>query len=77
MARIAGVKMQNDEKGRPASITINLKKHPQAVGPLQNLGLLEKSPLQNEIDENPDNYGTVDEVFDRLEQTIKGWKWAL
>jgi len=75
MAKIAGVKMQNDAKGRPASITINLKKHPQAVGALQNLGLLEQSPLKKEIEENPDNYSTVNEVFDRLEHTIKGWNW--
>jgi hypothetical protein len=75
MARIAGVTTHKDEKGNLTHVTINKKKHPEAVEALKGVGLLEKTSLQKEMDVNPGNYRTVDEVFDRLEETVKSWEW--
>lgn len=75
MARIAGVTTQKDSKGNPAIITINLKKHPEAVPVLKNLGLIEKSDLRKEVEANPENFMTVDECFDNVQAHVKEtWK---
>ena len=75
MARISGVKTGHDSQGRLATITIDLKKHPGAVELLKDAGLIEKSTLRQEVEANPENYSTVNEVFDRLEDNIKSWEW--
>ena len=43
MARIAGIQIEKDVKGRPAYARINLKKHPKALELLTNIGAIEKS----------------------------------
>ena len=75
MARIAGVTTQKDTRGKATNITINLKKHPEAVGALKELGLIEKSNLQKEIDVNPENYMTVEEFRQKGHDLIKE-NWA-
>ena len=71
MARIAGVKTERDSQGNLASITINLKKHPEAVEALKGVGLIGKSALQQEIEENPEKFMTVEELRERLHKTIE------
>lgn len=75
MARIAGITTTKDAKGKLASITINLKKHPQAVPVLQGVGLLEKSSLRQEVEANPENFMTVDEAREKSLENVRAiWK---
>ena len=77
MVRTAGVKTTNDSRGNLKTITINTKKHPQAVELLKEAGLIEKDPLQREIMENPEKFTTVKEGFKRVKQEVRtSWeKW--
>ena len=75
MARIAGIKTQTDSRGKLASITINAKKHPNAVEALKGLGLLEKSALRQEVEANPDNFLTVEEARAQTHEFIKKLPW--
>jgi hypothetical protein len=38
MARIAGIQIEKDSKGRPAFVRFDLKKHPEALELLTKLG---------------------------------------
>ena len=44
MARIAGIQIEKDVKGRPAYARINLKKHPEALEFLNNVGAVDEDP---------------------------------
>jgi hypothetical protein len=46
MARIAGVLTKKDTKGNITHVTINAKKHPDAIGKLKDMGLIEKSQFE-------------------------------
>ncbi len=50
MARIAGVTTQKDSKGALTHITVNLKKHPEALPVLKNMGLVEKTKFELECE---------------------------
>lgn len=77
MARIAGKSTTKDTKGNPESITINLKKHPRAAELLKDMGLLERNNLQQEVEDNPTNFITLEELRQHGQQQIKRvWaKW--
>jgi hypothetical protein len=48
MARIAGIKIEKDAKGRPAYARFNLKKFPEALELLQKYGALEEDEFEKE-----------------------------
>jgi len=50
MARIAGIQIEKDSKGRPVYARINLKKHKDAITYLQEKGVIENEPEINEAD---------------------------
>ncbi len=70
MARIAGVTTKKDTRGNITHVSISAKKHPDAIVKLKEMGLIEKSQLQKEVEENPANFMTVEEMEKRLLQKI-------
>lgn len=48
MARIAGIKIEKDSKGRPAYARFNLKKHPEALELLNKIGAIEEDEFERE-----------------------------
>jgi hypothetical protein len=52
MARIPGIQIEKDSKGRPAYARINLKKHREALPYLQQIGAIEL----NEPELNKEDY---------------------
>lgn len=66
MARIAGIQLEKDSKGRLAYARINLKKHPEALKLLNQIGAIEKSKDDKDWDEalTPDEFMTeVDTIL--------------
>ncbi len=71
MARIAGVTTQKDAKGNITHVTINVKKHKEAVPVLQTMGLMEKT----KFDMDWENAMTVEEARAASHQHIRTlWK---
>lgn len=58
MAKIAGVTTKRDTKWRLSEITINAIKHPDVVGRLKEMGLVEKSQFEKDCEKGI----TVDEA---------------
>jgi|688.fasta_scaffold130700_3 hypothetical protein len=50
MARIAGVTTKKDTRGNITHVTINAKKHPEALGKLKDLGLIEKTQFEKDYE---------------------------
>jgi hypothetical protein len=50
MARIAGVITKKDTRGNITHVTINTKKHPEALGKLKDLGLIEKTQFEKDYE---------------------------
>lgn len=48
MARIAGVQIEKDSKGRPTYARFNLKKHPEALALLNKIGAIEEDEFERE-----------------------------
>ncbi|HEX3006885.1 MAG TPA: hypothetical protein VHO90_04655 [Bacteroidales bacterium] len=48
MARIPGVQIEKDSKGRPAYARFNLKKHPEALELLNKIGAIEEDEFERE-----------------------------
>ena len=67
MARIAGIQIQKDVKGRPAYARINLKKHPEALELLTNIGAIDK----NKSDKEWDDALTLDEFMNEVSAMLK------
>jgi DNA-binding transcriptional ArsR family regulator len=42
MAKVAGIKVEKTVKGVPTVVSINLRKHPQFVPLLEEMGIIEK-----------------------------------
>jgi hypothetical protein len=71
MARIAGVTTQKDTRGNITHVTINTKKHPEAVGKLKELGLMEKTQFEKDFE----NGTAIEETRIELIEFVKGlWK---
>lgn len=65
MARLAGIQVEKDTKGRPAYIRINLRKHGKEIEPfLQKIGVIEQ-------DQDWEQGITGDELLARLRPRIK------
>lgn len=72
MARIAGVKTTKNASGKLTHVTIDVRKHPQAIGTLKEMGLLNKTQFEKECEEAI----PVDVFFDKLKSRIKQYKWS-
>ena len=48
MARIAGIQIEKDSKGRPAYARFNLKKHPEALELLNKIGAITEDEFEQE-----------------------------
>jgi hypothetical protein len=71
MARIAGVTTQKDTRGNITHVTINTKKHPEAVGKLKELGLMEKTQFEKDFE----NAITLEQLREDLHKhKSKSWK---
>jgi hypothetical protein len=71
MARIAGVTTQKDTKGNITHVTINVKKHQQAVPVLQEMGLMEKSQFDKDFERGI----SIEESRSRTHAYIKNLPW--
>lgn len=71
MKTIAGVVTENDNQGNLHKITIDLKKHPEAIAPLKELGLINEIELKEIIAANPERYMTVNEAKRSITTHIK------
>ena len=71
MARIAGIKTIKDSRGAVTHITIDIRKHPQAINTLKRLGLIEKT----QFEKNCENALPADEVFKKVHEFIDGLEW--
>ncbi len=71
MARIAGVITKKDTRGNITHVTINTKKHPEAVGKLKELGLMEET----QFDKDCEGAISLEELREDLHSHIrKVWK---
>lgn len=68
MVGIAGVKTERDSRGNLVSITINLKKQPEALPLLKSIGLVEKSEAEKYIES--ETWVSVEEARDRLLKVV-------
>ncbi|MEI6122273.1 MAG: hypothetical protein WCQ95_01460 [Bacteroidota bacterium] len=70
MARIAGIQIEKDSKGRPVYAHINLKKYKEAIPFLAQIGAIEA-----DIIINPDDYISSNEfwkiIFDHVDKKSK------
>lgn len=71
MTRIAGIQTETDLKGNLKKITIDVKKHPQAINALKEAGILPKTPFEIECE----NAIPAEVVFEKLREKIKHHKW--
>ena len=67
MARVSGIKVERDTKGRPTYARFNLKKYPEALELLQKYGALE----ENEFEKEWERGITGNELMNRLQPRIK------
>ena len=67
MARIAGVTTQKDVRGNITHVTINVKKHKEALPVLKELGLIEKTQFEKDCE----GAISIDEAFDDVQEHIK------
>ncbi len=75
MPRIAGRKTKRATKGDIRKIVIDAKKYPEAMEALRGLGLIEKSLLQQEVEENPEKFMTVEDSFSKVKENVrKSWE---
>jgi hypothetical protein len=67
MARIAGIKIEKDNLGRPAYARFNLKKHPEALELLNKIGAIDNDESENEWKKGI----TGTELVERLKPRVK------
>jgi hypothetical protein len=70
LAKIAGITTKRDSGGTITHISIDANKQPVALAKLMEMGLVEKSLLQKDVEENPENFMTVEELEKRLLQKV-------
>ena len=46
MARVAGIQIEKDKKGRVAYVRINVKKHPEFIPQLEQLGAISEDEFE-------------------------------
>jgi hypothetical protein len=67
MARIAGIQLEKDRKGRLTYARFNLKKHPEAIQLLTKIGAIKKEDFEAEWEKAI----TGDELMNRIKPRIK------
>jgi hypothetical protein len=67
MARIAGIQIEKDTKGRPAYARINLKKHPETIVYLNKVGAINQEKEDSDLEIGI----TGDELMSKLKPRIK------
>lgn len=70
MARIAGVQIEKDSKGRPAFARFNLKKHPEAIELLAKIGALDEDDFEKEWG----NGLTSEQFKEDMHKRINSWE---
>ena len=71
MAKIAGVTTKKDAGGNITHVTINVKKHKQAIPVLKEMGLMEKTRFEKECEDAI----TLEEFRDSMKNFITElWK---
>ncbi len=69
MARVAGIQIEKDSKGRPAYVRINIKKHPEFIPQLEKVGAIP----QDEFEKEWNNGITGSELVKRIHARIDKW----
>lgn len=65
MTRVAGITTKKNSKGKITHVTIDVRKHKEAIEPfLEKLGVIEKSELQNKLENQ--KWLTVEELRESL-----------
>jgi hypothetical protein len=68
MARISGIQIEKDHRGRPAYIRISIKKHGEKLRPfLEEIGVVE----EDEFDRDWKDAISGEELVERLKPRIK------
>jgi len=67
MARVAGIQLEKDGKGRLTYARFNLKKHPEAIQLLTQKGAIDKDDFEVEWK----NAITGDELMNRIKPRLK------
>jgi len=72
MARVAGIQIEKDNKGRVAYVRINIKKHPEFIPQLEQLGAISEDEFEKmwskgiSVDQLRESvYKHIDELFDK------------
>ena len=71
MARIAGIATTKNTRGELTSVTFNVKKHPQVIPLLMELGVVSKTAFEKECE----NALTVDEARAQTVGFVKSLPW--
>jgi hypothetical protein len=71
MARIAGVTTKKDAGGNITHVTINVKKHKQAIPVLKEMGLMEKTRFEKECEDAI----TIEEARSHTHEFIRNLPW--
>lgn len=69
MARIAGIQIEKDAKGKPAYARINLKKHKEALTFLEQLGAID----EDEFDKEWKRGLTIEQCKEKMHNRIAKW----
>lgn len=73
MPRIAGIATQKNIKGEITHVTINIKKHKEAITPLlRQLGIIEKSQFEKDCEKAI----SLEEFRQRVHAGIKNLQWG-
>jgi hypothetical protein len=70
MARIAGIQIEKDVKGRPAYARINLKKHPETLELLAKIGAIDGDDFDAEFAKGISGEELIKRVCSDLEKIL-------
>jgi hypothetical protein len=73
MARIPGIQIEKDKKGRVAYVRINVKKHPEFILELEKVGAIEYNDFEKEWND-PTNV-TFEEAKKHTLDHINSLQW--
>ena len=73
MARITGIATKKDTDGNITHVTVDVRKHKEAAAALRDLGLMEKSKLQQEIEQG--DFLTPDEFLEDCLGFVRKLPW--
>ena len=70
MARIPGVQIEKDSKGRPTYARFNLKKHPEALELLGKIGAIDNDEFERDFADAISGTELIKRVCSDLEKVI-------